>query len=348
VSVSGTGSDGDGFITGYQWTRISGPASFNIVSAGASTTVINGLTQGVYQFELKVTDNLGATGRDTVQVAVLAANLAPVAHAGADITITLPVNTVNLNGSGTDGDGTVAFYQWTKISGPSAYNIVNASAAQTQANNLVQGAYLFQLTVTDNQGAVGKDTVMVTVNPQPNLPPVANAGADQTITLPVNSITVNGSGTDSDGSVVAYNWTRISGPASFNIVNPNQSITSFTDLVEGVYKFELKVTDNVGAIGRDTVTVTVKPDPRVESTATVYPSPASSTINVKIDAITHRNLTDLKIYDEKGVLVYAEEFLRTVQVVVKTIDISKLSKGSYFIVVNVDVNNNTTLKFVKQ
>ena len=85
-----------------------------IVNASAVTSV-TGLVQGVYQFELKVTDNNGATGRDTMQVTVnAAANIAPVANAGSDKTITLPANTVSLSGSGNDADGTISSFAWTK------------------------------------------------------------------------------------------------------------------------------------------------------------------------------------------------------------------------------------------
>jgi len=84
---------------------------------------------------------------------------------------------------------------------------------------LVQGVYQFELTVTDNSGATGKDTVQITVNPAPNIPPVAIAGNDITITLPTNSIVVNGTGTDADGTIINYEWTKISGPSTGIISN---------------------------------------------------------------------------------------------------------------------------------
>ncbi|MBK8698303.1 MAG: hypothetical protein IPN29_01615 [Saprospiraceae bacterium] len=86
-------------------------------------------------------------------------NQAPVASAGADKTITLPTNTVTLTGSGTDPDGAVTGYQWTKLSGPAQFTIASATAAQTAVNNLVQGVYSFKLRVTDNLGAIDRDTV---------------------------------------------------------------------------------------------------------------------------------------------------------------------------------------------
>ena len=258
VTLSGSGSDADGTVVGYQWTKISGPASYNIVNPTSAVTTINGLVQGVYQFQLKVTDNNGATGTDIMQVTVNAApNQPPVANAGPDWTITLPTNTLTLSGSGSDADGSVVSYVWTKISGPASYSIVNPASATTAINGLVQGVYQFQLKVTDNNGATGTDIMQVTVNAAPNQPPVANAGSDQTITLPLNSVTVSGSGSDADGTVVGYQWTKISGPSSYNIVNPTSAVTAINGLVQGIYHFELRVTDNNGARGRDTVQVIV-------------------------------------------------------------------------------------------
>src|SRR5258706_20623 len=142
-----------------------------------------------------------------------AANVAPVANAGGNKSITLPVNSVVLNGSGTDSDGTIAGYSWTKVSGGAA-TLTNANTASLTASGLVAGTYVFRLTVTDNQGAVGSDDATVTVNPAANVAPVANAGGNRSITLPVNSIVLNGSGTDSDGTIAGYSWTKVSGGAA--------------------------------------------------------------------------------------------------------------------------------------
>jgi hypothetical protein len=91
-------------------------------------------------------------------------NHPPVANAGADQTITLPTSTVNLDGSGsTDPDNNITGYVWTKISGPSSFNIKNANDVQTQAINLVEGVYQFEFKVTDAGGLLSWDTIMVNV-----------------------------------------------------------------------------------------------------------------------------------------------------------------------------------------
>ncbi len=248
----------DGTISSYNWTKVSGPSAYNIVNPSSPVTDVSGLTQGVYIFELAVTDNKGAVGKSTVQITVnAAANIPPTANAGTDKTITLPTNTASLSGSGNDSDGTIVSYNWTKISGPTSFKIVSATSAATNVTNLVQGTYQFELKVTDNKGAVGKATVQITVNAAANIPPTANAGADKTITLPTNTTSLSGSGSDSDGKIVSYNWTKVSGPAAYNIVNPSSPVTDVSGLTQGVYLFELTVTDNKGAIGKATMKITV-------------------------------------------------------------------------------------------
>ena len=70
-------SDPDGKISGWQWTKISGPSSSNITNANAAQTPVIDLVQGVYLFELKVTDAGALFDRDTIQVTVMAVNQPP-------------------------------------------------------------------------------------------------------------------------------------------------------------------------------------------------------------------------------------------------------------------------------
>ena len=188
-------------------------------------------------------------------------NQPPIARAGNDTAIILPIDGVTLNGSAsTDPDGTITSYKWTKVSGPVSSNIGNPDSSKTLVKSLVKGVYKFELTVTDNGGLSAKDTMQVTVNDQSqtNQPPLANAGTDQTIVLPTNNVTIDGSGSsDPDNNITSYAWTKISGPSSFNITNTNAVKTQVTNLERGVYQFELKVTDAGGLFSKDTVQITV-------------------------------------------------------------------------------------------
>src|SRR5205085_1722219 len=128
-----------------------------------------------------------------------------------DQILVLPLDSATLTGAGTDADGTISSYLWTKISGPAAGTITNDTLAITGVTGLVPGVYKFELKVTDNANATGRDTVQITLNNIVNIVPVANAGNNVTITLPVNVAALSGIGTDPDGIISSYQWTKISG-----------------------------------------------------------------------------------------------------------------------------------------
>lgn len=76
------------------------------------------------------------------------------------------------------------------------------------ATNLKVGKYVFQLTVFDNLNNNGSALTNVTVKQEQNAPPIANAGGDQTITLPVSAIVLNGSKSSDDLEITKYLWER--------------------------------------------------------------------------------------------------------------------------------------------
>jgi len=95
-------------------------------------------------------------------------NLAPIASAGPDQSITLPANTVTLNGSAID-DGQVngsLTYAWTKVSGPGTVTFADASQAVTNAQFSKAGTYTLRLTANDGQLSA-TDNVVITVNSAP-------------------------------------------------------------------------------------------------------------------------------------------------------------------------------------
>jgi Domain of unknown function (DUF4832)/Secretion system C-terminal sorting domain/PKD domain len=288
VTVNGSASsDPDGSISSYLWIKISGPTQFTLGNNTSASTLLSNLTAGLYSFQLKVTDNGGAIALDTIKINVNAApaNQLPVANAGADITITLPTNIANLNGSGSsDPDGTIASYAWSQVSGPASATISTATAASTGLTGLQQGVYVFSLKVTDNSGGVNPDSVKVTVNAAPNMPPVANAGASKIITLPVNSTSLDGSlSSDPDGSISTYAWTQVSGPSTSTITGATTSVATASGTVAGLYTFQLTVTDNNGATANATVKVTV-----VSATpqAPIANAGADQTITLPTNSIT--------------------------------------------------------------
>lgn len=256
ANLVGSGNDQDGFIVSYGWVKISG-GSATIVTPTSAITKVTGLSAGVYLFELTVTDNSSLTGKDTMQITVVAQNQPPIVDAGPDLILTLPSNDTTVIGHATDPEGVIDHVLWTQISGPNTATIGTPSDSTTTIGGLIEGTYIFQYAVTDSGNVTGTDVMQITVLPVPNVPPVADAGKDQQIVLPIDSVTLMGHGTDNDGTIVGYHWTFIDGPATYTIDTPNDSTTKVYNLVTGTYRFRLTVTDDKGATGSDIIIITV-------------------------------------------------------------------------------------------
>ncbi len=176
---------------------------------------------------------------------------APVADAGADVTITSGAS-VTLNGSGSsESTAAIVNYRWSEG------GRVLGSGVSLVVPGLSVGEHVIELLVTDDLGLTDTDTVTVTVAPVPvpNQLPTANAGADQTIVSGA-SVTLDGSGSsDPDGTIASYAWTE-GGVQRGNVVKP-----VVTGLSVGTHVITLQVTDDDGDTGTDTVTITVTAAP---------------------------------------------------------------------------------------
>jgi hypothetical protein len=87
--------------------------------------------------------------------------------------------------------------------------------------------------------------------------PTANAGPDQTVQLPVASITLTGTGTTQNGHITGYLWSLVSGPNVPVINRPSSPTTTVTGLVAGSYLFQFMVVDTAGLTGIDTTRIQV-------------------------------------------------------------------------------------------
>lgn len=182
---------------------------------------------------------------DTV-VAPPPVNKPPIANAGPDQTITLPQNSVTLNGSGSDPDGNVIACKWTNaISGPVSLGpnsipvIANPDSPSTLVTGFQEGSYLFRLTVTDDKGATAFDDVQVAVKPAPiNQPPQITISQTNTV---LTDVVLKAAVTDPDSKVTAYQWTQVSGP-TVTLNGANTATCSFKQGPKGNYSFTLTVT----------------------------------------------------------------------------------------------------------
>ncbi|MFH1377354.1 MAG: nucleoside hydrolase-like domain-containing protein, partial [Planctomycetota bacterium] len=187
-------------------------------------------------------------------------NVPPVVNAGVDQTLTLPSNNVFIDGSVVDPDS-VPNVLWNKTSGPGTVSFGNASSAQTTATFSAAGVYVLTLTANDGINAPVSDTVQITVNPEPsNTPPSVDAGVNQTITLPTNTVNLDATVTDPDNTPTML-WT---GPAGVSFANASAVDTVATFNAAGAYLLTLTADDGINAPVSDSVLITVNEAPSGE------------------------------------------------------------------------------------
>lgn len=191
VQVSSTVSD-DGLPSGTltrTWSQISGPgsASFSEVSF-MGTTLLTDITLnqvGTYVLRLTVSDGeLSST--DDISITLEEddppppVNTTPTVNAGADASVQLPANTVQVNSTVSDDglpSGTLT-RAWSQISGPGTASFSEVSfvgtALLTDITLNQVGTYVLRLTVSD--GALSTtDDISVTLDADDPPPPTGDS-----------------------------------------------------------------------------------------------------------------------------------------------------------------------------
>ena len=193
ASITGSATD-DGLPVGssitYLWKEVTGPGTVTFAAPTAPNTTATFPAVGVYLLRLSASDSQ-LTGSADMRVTVLPHNNPPIVNAGPAQTIFQPINTANMQGvisdDGLPTGGTLTS-TWSVVSGPGIVTFANPGSPTTSATFSTIGVYTLRLTASDSQLTAQADTT-VTVKPA-NLPPVVNAGLNQTIVLPSNVSTL--------------------------------------------------------------------------------------------------------------------------------------------------------------
>lgn len=251
----------------YEWELITHPKDYSGEMAGkhSQTLKLSKLTVGLYEFKV-VVDGENAHGEGYVNVTVNPkprVNQPPVAIVAPPFQeISLPTMSTLIDGSQSTDDDKIISYHWEELKGPLREEKVSSDSAILRLTNLVLGNYTFSLTVVDSDGASNSTTANLTVKKAVDYPPVANAGPNQVITLPQNSITLYGNQSTDDHSIVSYEW--LLSPNSKGKVMEMQGVRTpvlqLSAMQEGDYTYQLIVTDSAGHQSTAEVTVIVQPE----------------------------------------------------------------------------------------
>ncbi len=209
---------------------------------------------GDYVVRLIVNDGTVNSAPDTVLIT--SNNVPPVANAGPDQGGFAPGTLITLNGAGSfDGDGDPLTFNWSFVSRPAGSNAVLTGSTTVTPTFTVDrdGDYVVQLIVNDGIENSNPDTVTITSN---NVPPVANAGPDQTVGPGL--VTLNGSGSsDANGDPLTYQWSLSKPAGSAAVLSSTTSVSpTFTVDRDGDYVAQLIVRDGTVNSAPDSVIIT--------------------------------------------------------------------------------------------
>uniref|UniRef100_A0A8C7ZUU1 KIAA0319-like n=1 Tax=Oryzias sinensis TaxID=183150 RepID=A0A8C7ZUU1_9TELE len=259
--IDGSQSTDDDKVVAWHWEEVKGPLREEKVLADTKILTLTNLVPGNYTFSLTVTDSDGATNSTQATLSVnKAKDYRPISNAGPNQVIQLPRNSITLYGNQSTDDHDSLSYEWS-LSPESKDKVVEMQGVRTpilQLSAMQEGDYTFQLTVTDSSGQQDTSHVTVIVQPENNKAPVANAGPEKELTLPVDRTTLDGSKSSDDQRIATYRWTKTSGPDGVKIENADSAIATVTGLEVGTYTFMLTVTDDRNLENSDTVTVIVR------------------------------------------------------------------------------------------
>jgi glucuronoarabinoxylan endo-1,4-beta-xylanase len=339
VALSCSGIDPELSTVTYHWAVDSFPAGASVVLSNAtiSNPTATGMTvAGDYVFAVTMSDG-SATTTKTITVMVFPNNQPPIISAlqsRLPVIVTLPIDTVAIQGAAYDLEADALTYSWTVVSQPVGATALivtpNAVNRTTVKNLTIAGNYVFKYSVSDPTHTVSRN-ITVPVYPVNHAPVINTISAlPLTINTSADSSLLTATTSDPDGDIVTRWWTVASSPTGANPTFSAQGerITEVRNLnVSGTYVFTLYAIDRT-LYTTSTVTVTVTNTTGIENkeqtnNLSIYPNPGGDYFTVNTNR-TEKQV--LQLFDVSGKLVLCQ----TINTIT-TIDVTTIQDGVYTI-----------------
>lgn len=197
-------------------------------------------------------------------------------------------------------------------------------------------------------------------DPLTNFPPVAGAWLVKFYT-PSSVLLAAWGSYDPEGLPLTYSWRKVSGPDSYEMLYGNSATPVISQLVNGIYGFELMVTDAGGASATDTINFTVTDVPRIMgrtnalqenafnqhlSRMTIFPNPATDNITLQWSSDYSGGAT-LTVMDFSGKSVKTLQLQKQNTLFNKQVNVRELKQGMYYLFIKMADGRVTSGNFYK-
>jgi flagellar hook assembly protein FlgD len=244
----------DGAIIRYRWD-FQGDGIYDTNDPGARNYTFTYTQRGIFKATLEVLNDKKQVATATVPITVTGRPPVPTASVNPS-NGAVPLQ-VSLLGAATDPDGTIVRYEWD-VDGDGVFEFTSATTGNTTHTYAEPGAFHAVFRVTDSEGLTATAPATATaVRPGPTGSPTATItvpSAPRTIVAPL-TVAFNGTGSDADGSIVRYEW-DFNGDGVYDYTSATTASTSFLYTSPGIFTAALRVTDDSGLTGIDTVDIT--------------------------------------------------------------------------------------------
>ncbi len=183
----------------------------------------------------------------------------PVANAGLDRTVAVGAQVTLDGGGSSDPDGDELIYAWQLVSVPEGSGAVlsGPTLVKPSFEADLPGSYIAELDVDNGTNGSAPDRVIVSTV---DSAPVADAGADRTVS-PGDLVQLEGgSSFDVDGDALGFSWSLIAAPdGSTAALSASTAVTpTFVADLPGTYEAELVVDDGILWSAANTVLVSTE------------------------------------------------------------------------------------------
>ena len=256
----------DGAIIRYRWD-FQGDGIYDTSDPGARNYTHTYTQKGIFNATLEVLNDKGEEvlndkgekeGITTAVIPITVTSRPPVPSASVNPSNGAVPLAVSLFGSATDIDGTIVRYEWD-FEGDGTFDFTSTTTGNTTHTYAEAGTFGAVFRVTDNDGmtatAVATATAVRVGPPGSPTATITAPGAPLTVTAP-RLVSFTGTGTDPGGSIVKFEW-DFNGDGVYDFTSPTTASTSFQYTSPGIFTAALRVTDDSGLTGIDTVDITV-------------------------------------------------------------------------------------------
>ena len=293
VTLDGSASSSpQGKSLSYAWAQVGGSA-FSLTGASSATASFTPTVSAdsTLTFELTVTDSSDVNASDTVIISVNAAPSATISatqQSGSEGTV------VSLSGelSGDSGDGSIASYEWSQLSGTSA-TINSASEVNASITLPLIDAdenLSFQLLVTDNDSASATTSFIITVLDDTEAPVIDSISAADGAYGIGENLTVTIAAANAETGLALHSGSSFNGQALSNfaaVADQDGNYTATYTVVSGdsdraagsTVDANITLVDIAGNLSVATTTVTLGLSTSIDANAPTAKAGNSYTVN---------------------------------------------------------------------